>query len=85
MASERIALYCMHTSLDVIKGGNNDWLIQGLGVREPTPIEPNKINEEIGVGRMGSLEKTQTLGEMINLVKKVCGLSTVMCAVKRLV
>lgn len=40
----RIAVYSPHTSLDVVDGGINDWLAQGLGVlsdlRALRPLEP---------------------------------------------
>ena len=58
-----IAVYCPHTAIDAIPGGNNDWLLDAFsdyGITSKRPIEPASFKK---------LPVTPNLFECIALVK----------------
>lgn len=53
-----IAIYSVHTALDIAEGGTNDALADALGLIERAPLRPRPDNERQGLGRVGTLEPT---------------------------
>ena len=58
-----ISAICMHTNLDVAKGGVNDVLADALHLEDPGPLS------EDGVGRIGTLAHPMALPDF---VRKIC-------------
>lgn len=61
------ALYAAHTNADVAFGGANDSLAQAIGLRDVEPLTDAAFDEAaqpIGLGRIGRLEASVTLGEL---------------------
>lgn len=71
-----IALYTMHTALDVVSGGTNDVLADACGVGERKPIRPTPEDPSIGQGRIGRASGTRR--EAIDRLKSTFGLDRVM-------
>lgn len=65
-----ISLYAAHTTMDTARGGINDVLADKLGIFDTQIIEKNKIYDDCGLGRIGSLYETITLREFAERVKK---------------
>lgn len=66
-----IALYTAHTNADIAAGGVNDGLAELLGVRDTRPLAPSTYsgdNPEVGIGRIGRLEKSMSLTEFAQVV-----------------
>lgn len=59
-----IAVISMHTNLDIAQGGVNDVLIRLLGA------EPEAGLDDIGCGRIGTLDKELSLNDFIELCRK---------------
>lgn len=57
-----ISAVCMHTNLDVAKGGVNDALAEALELEDPGPLG------EDGIGRIGMLKKEMALQEFVRFV-----------------
>jgi dinuclear metal center YbgI/SA1388 family protein len=81
-----IALYSMHTALDVVNDGTNTFLAQVCGVTVMTPIRPfaNRLPidpEGIGLGRIGDIAPRK-LGDIITDLKSALGLAQVLVAGK---
>ncbi|KAG8814914.1 hypothetical protein FRC19_001412 [Serendipita sp. 401] len=75
-AASGISIFSPHTSVDAMKGGVNDWLVQAFqNVESITPIEP-KIQEEegTGIGRLVSLKQPSLLEDLFPLIKRHLGL-----------
>ena len=70
-----ISYYAMHTNYDVL--GMATLSGDMLGLIEDDVFEVTDSENHIGVGRIGDLEKTMTLGECCEWVKKVFALSSV--------
>ncbi len=73
-----IAIYSTHTNIDIAPGGLNDYIANLLEIRDVEILEEtdksiNPIDNEIsinGIGRVGKLEKSRTLEELIVVIKK---------------
>lgn len=59
-----ICVICMHTNLDVAKGGVNDVLAHTLKLIDPGPLA------EDGIGRVGNLTAPVALNDFVKLVSK---------------
>ena len=82
---DNIALYSMHTALDVAAGGTNELLLRACGVEEMKPIRPfakptEKDPPGIGVGRIGDLPAPTTLGALAATLKAAYALERVLLA-----
>ncbi|KAG8863912.1 hypothetical protein FRC20_010467 [Serendipita sp. 405] len=81
-AASGISIFSPHTSVDAMKGGVNDWLVQAFqNVESITPIEP-KIQEEegTGIGRLVSLKQPSLLEDLFPLIKRHLGLQHIQVA-----
>jgi len=66
-----IGVICMHTNLDVAKGGVNDVLARTLRLEDPGPFL------EDGLGRIGQLSVPMALGDFVARVSSALGCSGV--------
>lgn len=65
-----ISVYSPHTSVDSVRHGVNDWLLEGLKEKgEVSVICPNATNPDVGVGRIIRLEQTLTIKQIIDRLK----------------
>ncbi len=77
-----VALYSMHTALDVALGGTNDFLADACGVLHDgrLPLRAHAGEEApIGLGRVGDVALV-SLGEMVARLKLALGLDFVLVA-----
>lgn len=69
-----ITVYAAHTNLDAAKGGVNDLMAEALQLQNTEVLVPvdkqAKAEEGIGLGRVGTLEETMTLGTFADYVKQ---------------
>jgi len=56
-----VGIYAAHTNADSMDGGLNDYLADRLDLRNCRPIRPLDENEEVGLGRIGTLETSDTI------------------------
>lgn len=56
LARRGVHLYSPHTALDAVPGGMNDWLLEAFPVLGSTPIEPDAVDPNAGVGRVADIE-----------------------------
>ena len=72
LITNNISLYAMHTNYDIAKGGLNDYLCEGLGIKDTKILDvtttDNEGNEQ-GIGRYGVLDREMGLNEFIEYVK----------------
>ena len=68
LIQNRIAAVCMHTNLDAAAGGVNDCLALALGLMNIV-----RLDEESGIGRVGSLTEPMDLAAFASYVKKRLG------------
>ena len=73
-----IPIYSPHTALDSVTGGVNDWLADGLGEGERSPI--NLVPDHPGTGRLVTLAEPQTLDTLCDTIKQHLSLSHLRCA-----
>ena len=71
---KNIAIYSPHTALDVVAGGVNDWLADGLGEGKRQPIQPLADDPSQGQGRLVTLDKPISPTALRALIKKRLGL-----------
>lgn len=67
-----ISAICMHTNLDIAKGGVNDALMEALGAKVTGILELTGRDEsgnELGCGRVGELEKDVPLSSFLEICK----------------
>ena len=82
-ANHRLAIFSAHTNLDIVRDGVNDVLAERLGLRNLTVLKPVQVGpaakedittlpgeNEIGIGRIGSLAKECSLKSLVTAVKK---------------
>jgi dinuclear metal center YbgI/SA1388 family protein len=82
-----IALYSMHTALDVARGGTNDFLADACGIAEPgrralrlhVPSAGAPEAEGIGLGRVGDITP-EALSRVVARIKDALGLEYVLVA-----
>ncbi|WP_048600304.1 Nif3-like dinuclear metal center hexameric protein [Rubeoparvulum massiliense] len=80
LLSHDIAVYTVHTNLDITEGGLNDWIATRLGLRQVELLEAHqyevtnpvvKSEKAYGVGRIGVLPEPCTLHELAMQVKEL--------------
>ncbi|MBS9776130.1 MAG: Nif3-like dinuclear metal center hexameric protein [Fusobacterium sp.] len=64
-----INLYTLHTNLDATREGLNDYVLKKLGV-ENSKILDKIPDEDVGIGRVFSLEKEMSLKDYIEFLKE---------------
>lgn len=71
-----ISVYSCHTPFDKVKGGNNDFLMERLGVAAVRNLKGNDVcspgkmmerKDEGDIGRMGGFKQIMTFGQVIQL------------------
>lgn len=77
-----VALYSMHTALDVAPGGTNDVLLDacGAGAEGRRPIRPRAVEPGVGIGRIGTVEGDAPRAAVVARLKAALGLDVVMVA-----
>jgi len=79
----RMAVYSMHTNLDAVCEGLNDWLARRLrlrGLRPLSPVAGGLHGLQHGIGRVGTLAAGMSLQDLALAIKQRLGLSTVRVA-----
>jgi dinuclear metal center YbgI/SA1388 family protein len=86
----RIALYAAHTNLDSAHHGINTRLADMMGLSGLEPLIPNDVDSQhaldrveapqTGLGRIGWLDHPQTVGELVEPVKRCLNLASVRIA-----
>ncbi|MBN2162325.1 MAG: Nif3-like dinuclear metal center hexameric protein [Pontiellaceae bacterium] len=79
LVQKNIAVYSPHTALDVVIGGVNDWLADGLGEGEISIIRPIS-DSDAGQGRMVELKKAIKAKTLAQRIKKFLGLKNLRIA-----
>ena len=79
LIQKNIAVYSPHTALDAVIGGVNDWLADGVGIGEVTPICPLK-ETDTGQGRLVTLVKPVSLKTLTQRIKRYLDLKSVRVA-----
>ena len=72
LAKNGISAICMHTNLDVSRGGVNDILAQKLGILQTSSLIADGFDatgEDYGLGRVGELPGESTLQSFLTEVK----------------
>lgn len=72
MINSGISAICMHTNLDIARGGVNDALISALGADAITYLEPAGVPNE-GCGRIGEYESEIEFNNFLSLCKEKLG------------
>ena len=65
-----IGLLGCHTNADVVENGVSDVIAQSLDLRDTSPISVG-VTSSIGIGRVGDLEKPETLGALARRLSKI--------------
>lgn len=65
-----ISVISAHTNLDSSRLGLNDFLANKLSLQETTPLIPNMTDSEVGLGRVGILEKEMSIEEFVVYTKE---------------
>jgi dinuclear metal center YbgI/SA1388 family protein len=65
-----VALYAAHTTADVVAEGTSDVLAARLGLHDTRPIAP-AADGVTGIGRVGDLAETTTLGQLARAVAEI--------------
>ena len=76
LIQNNISVFSAHTNLDSAKGGVNDILAKKLELNNVNPFIIHD-NDEIGLGRIGKLEKEISIESFIEIVKNNLNLSYV--------
>ncbi len=74
-AKNRIGIISLHTNIDKVSGGLNDYFASSIGLKRTSPIliDPSMSGldkEHNGIGRIGSLGETLTLKELALQIKE---------------
>ncbi len=76
-----VHLYAPHSALDACRDGMADWLLQPFGeLAEARPIAPDLLDPSLGAGRLATLARPRTFGELIHGVRRHLGLDHVRAA-----
>ncbi|WP_198663182.1 MULTISPECIES: Nif3-like dinuclear metal center hexameric protein [Paraliobacillus] len=70
LLKHKIAVYAVHTNLDVIDGGVSDILSDRLEVIDTSVLVPSEHGDSIGAGRIGELKETISLNDFCLRVKE---------------
>ncbi|MDO4543268.1 MAG: Nif3-like dinuclear metal center hexameric protein [Clostridia bacterium] len=73
LARNGIAMFAAHTNLDAVHGGVNDVLAERVGLKEVSPLEPDKL------GRIGYAEAGCTLKQLIERCERELGCNCRYC------
>ncbi|MEN7973728.1 MAG: Nif3-like dinuclear metal center hexameric protein, partial [Verrucomicrobiota bacterium] len=79
LVQKNVAVYSPHTALDVVIGGVNDWLADGVGNGEVSVLQPIQ-NSDAGQGRLVTLEKPVKVKTLAQRIKKHLGLKNLRIA-----
>lgn len=76
-----LAIWSPHTALDVAEGGTNDVLAEAMGiaVRYPLAKIQSKRAGEVGIGRMGRIDRTPRAA-LIERAKRALGVESLLVA-----
>ncbi|KAH3680326.1 hypothetical protein WICMUC_000393 [Wickerhamomyces mucosus] len=69
LIQNNISVYSPHTSIDAIKGGVNDWLVEGVSKNNENVKILDEVEEGVGCGRLVTLSESIKLNELINKIK----------------
>ncbi len=64
-----IAVYVVHTNLDINIGGTSEVLADVLGLENLAVLEPSAVDSTCGIGRTGFLSNEKTVGEILQGLK----------------
>lgn len=73
LVTKNISVISAHTNLDVTAGGVNDTLAGTLGLSELISLKsyiPQGYQEDLGLGKLGTLENSMVFSDFIDHVKK---------------
>jgi dinuclear metal center YbgI/SA1388 family protein len=76
IVQEGIQIYSMHTNLDIVQGGMNDFLAKGLLLKNIKVLSQTTPTSYEGIGRVGDIA-TLSLRDLSNQVKTFLGTSFV--------
>lgn len=80
LIENQIAVYSPHTSFDSAQQGINQRLAEGLGVVNPTPLQPIEGDpDELGAGRYGKLASPLPLNEFLEQAKSFLKINGLHC------
>lgn len=82
LIKEDINLYSCHTNLDSAENGINEAIVKLLGFNESTIIEKSKVKnfENVGIGRIVTLDNELSALDIISLVKDKLNISDLRAA-----
>ncbi len=83
LIKHNINVYAMHTNLDATREGLNDYVLEKLGVKK-SKILDKVPDENVGIGRVYSLEQKVPLKEYVEIIKKELGIKNVRLVSKSL-
>lgn len=72
-----IALYSAHTNLDSVKDGITDVLGKILGIKDMTVLSCNSIDNNVGIGRIGTVDDNTTLKDILDNIKTRFGIENI--------
>lgn len=70
LARANIAVYSAHTNADSVESGTSAVLAKALGLSGSKPLQP-LTNSQQGIGQIGSLDSSITLGELANKLNEI--------------
>ncbi|MGC5076057.1 Nif3-like dinuclear metal center hexameric protein [Agrococcus sp. DT81.2] len=65
LVRERVALLAAHTNADAVDRGTSGELASMLGLTDATPIVVNRVDDALGLGRVGDLPEPVALGQLV--------------------
>lgn len=76
-----VSVFSPHTAIDSIKGGVNDWLVEGL-VSSQSEIKKyeviNEVQEGVGCGRLITLHQSVKISDLIPKIKSHLGVENLL-------
>jgi len=79
LIQKNMAVYSPHTALDAVVGGVNDWLADGVGSGDVSPICPI-ADTDTGQGRLVTLTRPISMRTLVQRIKQYLGLGSVRVA-----
>lgn len=70
LVRSNIAVYSAHTNADSVESGTSAVLAKALGLSGSKPLQP-LTNSQQGIGQIGSLDSSITLGELANKLNEI--------------
>lgn len=71
LVRERVALLAAHTNADAVDRGTSGELASMLGLSGATPVVVNRVDEALGLGRVGDLPEPVALGELVRTLARL--------------